>query len=62
MTGKMEDFESDEALMRAAFKALLRGDTDERDRICDRLKRRQEAREAESVKLAVQAAPYFKKH
>jgi hypothetical protein len=53
---------TDEDLLRAAFQALLRGDTAERDRLCDRIKARQSAREAESVKLAVEASPYSKKH
>ena len=57
-----ENDESDEGLMRAAFAALLRGDTAERDRIVDRLRSRQKAREAEAVKIAEAAAPYFPKH
>lgn len=57
-----EKDKSDEDLMRDAFQALLRGDTDERDRICDRLKARMDARDAESARVAQAAAPYFRKH
>ena len=53
--------ESDEDLMRLAWQALLRDDTKTRDEICDRLKKRMDAREAEAVKLAAEAAPYFTK-
>jgi len=53
---------TDEELLKEAFQALLNGDTGKRDEICDRLKRRQAAREGESIKLAEAAKPYFPKH
>jgi len=53
---------SDQDLLRDAFQALLWGDTAERDRLCARIEARQRAREAEHIKLAQAAAPYFPKH
>lgn len=57
-----QDAKSDDDLMREAFQALLRGDTKTRDDICDRLMKRHEARERESLKIAQAAAPFFQKH
>ena len=53
---------TDRELLQEAFQALLKGDTKKRDENCDRIKRRMDAREAESVKLAEAAKPYFTKH
>ncbi len=53
---------TDQELMQAAFSALLRGDTDERDRICAVLEARQIERKAEAVKWAQAASPHLRKH
>ncbi len=56
---KVNEMATDTELMKEAFQALLNGDTDKRDEIVDRIKRRNEAREKEDIKLAEAAKPYF---
>lgn len=53
---------TDRELLQQAFQALLRGDTDTRDKICDRLIRRNKAREKENIKLAMEAKQHFTEH
>ena len=53
---------TDSELLKKAWQALLKNDLKTRDECCDRIKRRREAREAESTKLAEAAKPHFTEH
>ena len=53
---------SDQKLLQQAFAALLKGDLTTRDKLCDRVIKRQEAIKKENTKLAMAVKPYFKEH
>lgn len=53
---------SNEDLLRCAWKALLKGDTDTRDRIVKILGARLEQQTKIQTQIAIEAAPYFTKH
>jgi len=53
---------TDDDIIREAWRALLRGDTDRRDELVNQVKRRIKARKTENIMLAEQAKIYFTKH